>query len=468
MTVSLRLLLTLATAWVAAGCAYRAAAPLPAPVPPASLPAQWQAPLPHGGSVAELSQWWARLEAPELPALVAAAQAASPDLASASARIARARASLAAASGAPQAGMGGNASTGRSAPHAPTASSLMLGVQAQWEVDLFGGVAAGRRAAEAGVQLAQAGWHAARVAVAADTATTYIALRACEAQAEQARLDAQSGNETARLTEASARAGFTAPADAALARASAAQGRAQAVNLQAQCDTLVKALVELTDLPEPALRQRLQPGHARLPQPQAVVPALPAALLEQRPDVAAAALAVQAAVAQVDQARANERPRLVLNGTLGGMAVRSGGRSDQGTIWTLGPVSLSMPLFDSGALAAATTAARAGFDEAVALHQAQVRRAVREVESALVALDATAARQTDALAAARDFEASFRATELRQRGGLASLFELESARRTALAARSALLELQRERVQAWVALYRALGGGWTPASANPA
>jgi outer membrane protein TolC len=104
----------------------------------------------------------------------------------------------------------------------------------------------------------------------------------------------------------------------------------------------------------------------------------------------------------------------------------------------------------------------------VAQVQGSVRRALREVETALVALDATAARERDVMAAATDFEASLTATEARQRGGLASLLDLEAARRNALAARSTVIELQRERASAWIALYRSLGGGWTPAEAVPA
>jgi outer membrane protein TolC len=96
----------------------------------------------------------------------------------------------------------------------------------------------------------------------------------------------------------------------------------------------------------------------------------------------------------------------------------------------------------------------------VALYRAQVRRAVREVESALVAVQATAERGADAQRAAAGFEASLRATAARQRGGLASLFELEESRRNAVAAQIALIELQRDGAAAWIALYRALGGGW--------
>ena len=154
--------------------------------------------------------------------------------------------------------------------------------------------------------------------------------------------------------------------------------------------------------------------------------------------------------------------------------MRTGGTSQvttqvtsQGATWSLGPLVVSLPLFDGGARIAATAAAKASYDEAVALYQAQLRRAVREVETALVALQSASQRQADANSAARDFEASLRATQARQQGGLASLFDLEAARRNAVQAQSALIDLQREQAAAWIALYRALGGGWNAADPGP-
>jgi len=468
-----RLLLpTLMAAAALAGCASTA---VPAPpalaVPVASDTGAWQAPLPHGGRTAELAGWWRGFDDPLLPGLIDAAQAASPSLASARARIERARATLVAsdALARPRLDAVAAAQRGRSVPEAPAASSAALGVQASWEIDLFGGVAAGQRASAQRLRGAEAGWHEARVSLAADVATVYVNLRGCEAQLQQAQADAASREATARLTSQSAAAGFTAPADAALARAGAAQARSQMRAQQAQCDTLIKALVELTDRPEPALRQQLSAATGRLPQAASLATlALPAQLLQQRPDLAAASAAVEAAAADVAAARADERPRLSFAGSLQLSTLRSGGVSTDGSVWSIGPLQLSLPLFDGGSRRAATAAQQAAYDEAVAQLQGGVRRALREVETALVALAATAARERDVMAAATDFEASLTATEARQRGGLASLLDLEAARRNALAARSTVIELQRERASAWIALYRSLGGGWTPAEAVPA
>jgi NodT family efflux transporter outer membrane factor (OMF) lipoprotein len=447
-----------------AGCANT---PLTAPPPPVATPAAWQAPLPAGATHPAGADWWARFNEPVLPPLIAATQAASPTLASATARIEQARAARAAAGAALLPGVSavGSASHGRSQLGTPVATSASLGVQAGWELDLFGANAAGRDAAQARLEAAQAGWHDARISLAAETASSLLAYRACEAQLLQSRRDAESREQTARLTDASARAGFTAPADAALARAGAAQARSQAVNQRAACETLLKSLVELSDTPEPELRQRLAAGSARVPAPEPIaVGGVPAQVLAQRPDLIEAGRQLLAAAADRDQRRAQQLPQISFSGQLAAASLRSQGVTQSGSVWSVGPLSVSLPLFDGGARSAATAAAQAAYDEALAQYQARVRRALREVEAALVALQATAERETDATQAAQDYEASLRATEQRQKGGLASLFDLENARRNAVQAQSALIDLQRERAAAWISLYRALGGGWSQAS----
>ena len=89
-----------------------------------------------------------------------------------------------------------------------------------------------------------------------------------------------------------------------------------------------------------------------------------------------------------------------------------------------------------------------------------MRKAVGEVEQALVQPASTDTRRADAAQAAAGYRRSFEATEALWRAGLASLVELEDARRTALAAETGLVALQQERMCAWIALYRAVGGGW--------
>lgn len=444
-----------------------AACGTPRPAPPATVqapaPLLWQAPLPHNGELTDLTQWWQQQGDPLLAQLIEAAQAASPNVSSAVSRIAQARAARTVASAALGPVVDGTvaASRGITQPGIPLATSVQAGVQASWEIDIFGANRATRDAAQARLDGAQAQWHEARVSVAAETANQYTAFRTCERQLAVARADASSRGETSRLTELAARAGFQPPASASLARASAAEGKARATQQQAQCDLDVKVLVALTALPEPELRSKLAEAPAGIGlRAPITIASLPATVLSQRPDLYQAEREVAAASAEVGSAEAQRFPRLGLTGQITAARFRAMGVTDDLTLWSIGPLSLSVPLFDGGRRAANVDAVQARYEEAAANYRARARQAVREVEEALVQLESTALRNEDARVASEGYRAFFNATQSRYQNGMASLVELEDARRTALAAEMALLTLQRERVAAWIALYRAAGGGW--------
>ena len=175
---------------------------------------------------------------------------------------------------------------------------------------------------------------------------------------------------------------------------------------------------------------------------------------------------VVAAAEDTAQSQALRYPRVAITGAVGPAWLRVRDDSISGNLWTIGPLQVSLPLFDGGTRVANVVAARARYDEAVSAYRGLVRSAVREVESALVTLDSSTRRVEDTKIAIEGFEASLKAADARFRGGLGSLFDLEDARRSALVANSALVELQREQVAAWINLYRALGGGWSPEQAR--
>src|SRR5690606_10931783 len=150
----------------------------------APTPPQWVASLPHGGTLADLRRWWQQFNDPLLIELIEAAQTASPNVASAGARIVQARAARVAAGAAllPPADATAAAARGNAQAGAPLATTVQGGLQTAWEIDLFGGNLAAADAAQARLDGERAGWHAARVAVAAETANSYLDLRTCERQ----------------------------------------------------------------------------------------------------------------------------------------------------------------------------------------------------------------------------------------------------------------------------------------------
>ena len=442
-----------------AGCA---TAPEPVSVA-AVAPPQWHAPLPHGGNVTDLSQWWRQQGDPVLAQLVEAAQSASPSVATARARVEEARAARVAFGAALLPTLDAAATVSRSSaqPPLPMGTTSQAGFQSAWEIDLFGGNRAVRDAAQARLEAASAGWHDARVSVAAETANLYFSQRACDSLLAISLSDTASRAETARLADLSRQAGFTAPAVAALARASAAEASARATQQRAQCEAGIKALVALTALPEPELRQKLVAASGSVPEAAIAIDSLPAQLLSQRPDVFAAEREVAAAAAEIGGARAQRFPRLTLSGSIGRANFSTGGTDTRLSTWSIGPLALSLPVFDAGRRSANIEAAEARYEAAAAGYRARVRQAVREVEEALISLQSTAARGEDVRVSVQGYRTSFNATEARYKGGLASLVELEEARRNRLAAENTLVFLERERRSAWTALYRAAGGGWT-------
>ncbi|WP_208510406.1 efflux transporter outer membrane subunit [Variovorax paradoxus] len=457
---------TLATALLLAGCAVgpRYAAPETSPVTITAPERHLFAP------DAVQRDWWRQLEDAQLDALIERALAANHDIRIAQARLLEARAvqDEAELDRWPTVTMGASKTrsiaqgNGVPAEARTLAESSRLGFDAGWEIDLFGRLRADRDAAVQRERSADAKWHEARVSVAAETANAYFAERACQQQLRVAESDTRSRGETARLTDLSMRAGFTAPADAALARASASDASGRLTQQRAQCAVHRKALVALTGIAETELETRLAAAPAQRALPAVGrIDSVPANAIAQRPDVYAAELGVAAASADVGSAEAERYPRLTISGNIGRTGFRVSGFRESIETWTVGPVALTVPLLDGGARAANADAAKARYTEAVALYRANVRQAVREVEEALVNLDATDARTGDADTAVQNYQASLNATQARFDSGLASLFELEDSRRTLFSAQTARVSLQRERAEAWVALYRSMGGGWT-------
>ncbi|MEO5364580.1 MAG: efflux transporter outer membrane subunit [Magnetococcus sp. DMHC-8] len=450
------------------GCTFIAPGPSPVVAMPADV---WQAPLPHEGSEVKLTDWWGQFDDPVLLQLVTTAAATHPNLQRALAAIQEARAALGVrqADGQPKADLTAtNLRTGnRTGPTPATAASILPEAtvytatgDAKWELDLFGGIRQAELAATARLAGRAHNWHEARITLAAEVAGRYVNHRACrQLHAIQAR-EVASRQTTLRLTGLAVEAGLQAPLDRHLAEARLSETVAALTAQEALCDTAVKALVSLTGLTESILRLLLADERAGIPRPAAfTVTTLPADLLAQRPDLAALERDLVAAGADLGVAEANRWPRLTLLGniTLSARYMTHAAMTTQP--WSLGP-SLALPLLDGGARRARVDEAQARYEQAQARYLGAVRTAVEEVETALVNLDSIRRRVDEAHAVTAHQAAHYQTTAGLWRAGGASLLALEESQRAALNAERAETVLQREQVQAWITLYKALGGGW--------
>lgn len=433
--------------------------------PVATSVSAWQAPLPHNGDTTSLKSWWSAWNDTTLAGLIDASQTSNLTLDQAVARVAQARAGQTIAGSNTLPNVTGSAAANRSNSAGGFASagattSANSTVQAAWELDLFGANRRTREAADARFTARSIDWHQARVSLAAEVAAAYVNLRVNEALVVGYERDAASRSETARLTALKTNAGFEAPANAALAQASAAEAAARLTAQRAEAELGIKALVALTGLPEAALRKTLEGGRAKLPMPAAIaVQSIPATVLAQRPDLAAAERELAALTAEIGAAEADRYPRISLTGSVGYSVSRFAGITSDGATWGFGP-SITVPLFDAGRRSANVDLAKARYAESLAGYKATAVRAVREVEEALTQLQSALGRAADVQASLAGYVAFEKAAQARLSAGAGSVLELQEARRAVLAAQVAVLALERERLNAGISLYRAVGGGW--------
>ena len=417
-------------------------------------------------------RWWTIFNDSDLNSLEDLAMAANQDLKAAAARVAQARALLKGSRSElfPQidAGLGvnrqraSNASQGLAAD-APNSPKSLWRAQAgvSYEADLFGRVASSVDAATADAQQSEALFQSVRLALQADAAQGYFAIRRLDAEQELYRNTVQLRTQTLRLVQRRFTEGDISELDVARAKSELASAQSESLGIarqRAQAEhalaiLLGKAPAEFSMSPRPL--ERISIG----------IPAgLPSSLLERRPDIAAAERAMAGANARIGAARAAFFPRLNITGALG---YESSQLQDlfewSSRTFLIGPLIgtvLSLPLFDGGQRQAGLDRAKAKYEEDVALYRQTVLNAFREVEDSLSSLrilgDQTKIQQDAVQSAARAAQLS----QIQYREGSISYLDVLDADRVVLQQRRTAVQLDGQQAQATVQLIRAIGGGW--------
>jgi NodT family efflux transporter outer membrane factor (OMF) lipoprotein len=282
-------------------------------------------------------------------------------------------------------------------------------------------------------------------------------LRAAEAQQQLLSAVLAAYDQSRTLTRNRVQAGVASPSDADQAEAQYQSTRAQWFDAQATRAQWEHALAALVG--EAPAHFALEPS-AQLPQPPAVPLALPAELLQRRPDIAAAQLRVAAANAQLGVAQSAFFPALTLSA---GAGFRSSSLasliSAPNLVWSLGP-QLALALFDGGARTAARENALASVDLAGAAYRSAVLTALQEVEDALSSGTALQQQQEAQRLAVAAAQRALTVAENQYRAGTVGYLNVLSAQASLLAGQRSLIELQRQQLVAANTLLKNLGGGW--------
>ncbi len=435
--------------------------------PRPALPAAWS----DAGKAAPsrppgLAEWWRRLNDPLLDELVAEAVAGNLDVATSKANIREARASHRQSAGAlfPSAGGSASATRNRSASASSgsgdTYSQFRAGFDANWEIDLFG---ANRRAVEAaryGMDAAEEELRATLLTLIGDVAASYVEARGYQARIALARRTAASQNESAALTRRKFEAGASAAVDVANASGQAASTAAAIPELESVYAQTVHRLSVLTGRPPAALAERLR-KHAPIPRPKLPIPTgVPADILLARPDVRMAERQYAQATAKIGQAEAARYPGVSLTGDIATSGLRIGDLGRSSSIgWSFGP-ALTVPVFNAGQLAAAVEVAQAQRDRYFIAYRASVLTALEDVENAIVALAQERIRNGRLASSVERYREAATLSRSLYEAGSASFLDLLTAERSLYSAEESLIQSRVSIAASYIALNKALGGGW--------
>ena len=435
--------------------------------PAIEVPAQFKTAPPARALGRVGDNWWRAFHNAELDRLEARIEADNPGFAAALARYERAKAiiDLAASAFYPglvaQPGLSDNKQSAtrplRSKGQPTYYGANQLFGQVTWELDLWGRIRDNVAAAEAGAQANDDQLEAARQALHASLARTYIALRGADAQAALLARAIVIYKSALDLTQERLRGNIAPPIDVERAKVQLANAQAAAAEIAQNRAVLEDALAALVGQTASSFRIAASGAQPALPRPPH---AAPSDLLLRRPDVAAAERLILVANERIGAAKADFFPRFLLLLSGGTQSTSLNLFDLQNSLWSLGP-GVSAPIFDGGQRQATLDAARADFKAAAADYRTTVFAAFQEVEDALASIRLLG-REHVALAASS--QAAQRALDMSfslYKDGAASSLDLVTAQSAALEAQRAELAVETRLLQQYVALMLALGGGWS-------
>lgn len=338
--------------------------------------------------------------------------------------------------------------------------SYSAGINASWELDLFGRVRRNIEAGRADLRASAADLAALQVAIAAQVAASYADLRGWQQRLQLAEANAANQQDTLRLVQLRLAHGSGTDFDLARAQAQLETTRSHIPALQARIAVAQHRLAVLTGQVPEALIAALDVPAALPRLPETIAPGTPADLLRRRPDVAAAEARLHAATARVGVTTAELFPRLSLGGLLGSSALSTGALFGAGSASRSVFLGVDWSFLDVGRVRARIAASEAGAQVALAQYQQSVLLALEDTENALVLLTRTRSEDAHLAQAAEQRARAEQLAQRRYRLGSVGLYEVLDAQRDLYAAQDAAADSRARGLRAAVALYQALAGGW--------
>jgi outer membrane protein, multidrug efflux system len=450
------------------------------------VPKDWTVASARGTSTKQpqTDEWWSSFQDPELNSLVERAVDRNLDLKLALERVQEARSARGIARSAYFPSIDANVSATRlrggfnqgviravpssADPNArpslfsPFETSVFQGnLSALWELDVFGGIRRGVEAATADVAAAEENRRDVLVILLGDLGRVYTQLRGFQRRLEIANKNINTQQETLDLTTARARAGLATELDVSRAAAQLESTRAEVPTLLSGIDVSIHRVSILLGEEPGALRSELeQTGPIPSGGPDVQV-GLPSDLLQRRPDIRRAEAQLAAATARIGEAKADLFPRFVLTGTAGRQATQLHDLTlGAGNFFSVGP-GISLPLFTGGRIRSNIAVQTSRQRGAVISYESVILKALEEVENALVNYSQEQERRDRLNQAVQQSQLAIDLATEQYRAGLVDFLSVLDSQRELYANEDQLVQSQTSVTTNVIALYRALGGGWS-------
>jgi len=417
-------------------------------------------PMDTSSSAPQLQAWWKTLNDPLLQQLIDQALQANPtiDTARAAVQQARAQRDVTLASQRPQLTLTG--SLQRNVVEGSASINANAGLNAGWELDIFGANRSALANNDAQIVAAQTSLRDVQLSMSAEVALAYIQLRGLQAQLDIAQRNLSSQQETLQITQWRAQAGLLTSLEVEQAKTASTQTAAQIPVLLTSLGTTRHSLAILTGKNPTELDATLQTAGPVPQAPDKVADVIDADRMRQRSDVRAAEARITAALASVKAADAARYPSFRLGGSVGLTALTLAGLSNGASVATQVLASMTAPLLDGGSANAQVKVQEAGVDQARATYRNTLLTALKEVEDAMLTWRNDKDRLIYLQQAATAAENADLLAQNRFASGLIDFQTVLQTQRTLLSAQDSLASVKADLSTDYVRLVKAIGGDW--------
>jgi multidrug efflux system outer membrane protein len=419
----------------------------------------------------ELARWWGAFGDPLLDSLIERAVVNNHDLRAAAARVREARAlrgeqrsryfpEVVAGGSATRNRISENTEGGQFGPGGEEYSLYEVGLDASWEIDVFGGVRRGNEAADAELSAAVEDRRDVLVTLLAEVARNYTELRGFQQRIALSERTIQAQQETVALTQSRFDAGIASELEVAQAKTQLAARQAQLPPLRSGLMAATHRLGVLLGQEPTALLAELTPLSAIPTPPDRIPVGLPSDLLRRRPDIRRAERQLAAATARIGVETSELFPKFAINGGIAYESAQIGDLFKGGSeAWSFGP-SFRWNIFNAGRVRSRIEAANAQEEQAIIYYERTVLTSLEETENALTDLVQEQYRRQALREATEASRRSVSLAEFRYTSGIGDFLNVLESQRALYLAEDELVASEASVTRSLIALYKALGGGW--------